>query len=316
MKLVCFDDYRLGALRGDDVIEVTDLVAASADATVASAGPDLATLMISKWSALRPQVEDAVATRTPVGSIHGLRLRAPVPRPSKIMCLAASYRENTDYAPLPLSGFLVPPQAILDPGGTVQMPPVEFTACQHEAELVIVIGAVARKVAASEALAHVFGYTCGVDVSARVSFPNPVFPLTKSWDTFKPIGAMITTADEIADTQALQIQLHVNGGLRQDFNTSDMGHPVAEIVSWWSSFTTLVPGDLIFTGTNHQQLAALQDGDVVTMTIERVASLEFAVADELKRQWSDAPDVAAAKLVRERVRDGYVAAAPPPAEAG
>jgi 2-keto-4-pentenoate hydratase/2-oxohepta-3-ene-1,7-dioic acid hydratase in catechol pathway len=269
---------------------------------------DLSTRLITSWTAIRSSLERALPQRKPVGSLSGLKLHAPVPHPGKIMCMAANYRENTEYDALPPAGFVVPPQAILDPGGTVELPAVDFTICHHEAELVIVIGARARNIDPARALDYVFGYTCGVDISARDSFPVAVFALTKSWDTFKPIGPAVVTADEIPDPQDLWVRLTVNGEVRQDFNTSDMGQPVGEIVHWWSNFTTLMPGDLIFTGTNHQGVGALQDQDAVAMTIEKIGTLTVDVSDPLKRTWKRGIDEEAGTLVRERVREGIVAA--------
>lgn len=296
MKFVLYDDHRLGVLRGDDVVDVNDLVI---DGPHQGDGVAMERL-IAAWPDLRPRLEDAVRDRDAVGGLAATRVRAPVPQPRKVVCMVASYRENTEHPAQPISGFLASPQALLDPGGTVELPPVEFPVCHHEAELVVVIGARARNVDQSDALEHVFGYTCGVDVSARQTFPTSTY-LGKSWDTFKPVGTCVTTADEVPDPQDLQIQLRVNGELHHDFNTSDMGYPVAEMIQWWSSIMTLMPGDLIFTGTNHQGIGRLQGGDEVEMTIDRVGSLGFHVEDRLGRTWPTGIDEGVARAMRERV---------------
>ena len=107
----------------------------------------------------------------------------------------------------------------------------------------------------------------------------------KSHDTFGPMGPYLVTADEVADAQNLKVQLWVNGELRQDHNTSDMGHKIPKMIEWLSSIVQLDPGDLIASGTNHQGLGAIQDGDVIEMEISGLGKLTVTVTDELHREW-------------------------------
>ena len=107
----------------------------------------------------------------------------------------------------------------------------------------------------------------------------------KSRDTFAPMGPWLVTADEVADPMNLQVQLTVNGDLKQNFNTNDMAHDIARCVEWASSIHTLHPGDVVATGTNHRGLSAFQDGDEITLTIEGLGTLRFNVQDDLKRTW-------------------------------
>ena len=124
----------------------------------------------------------------------------------------------------------------------------------------------------------------------------------KSFDTFTPLGPAIVTTDEVPDPQSLRVTLSVNGELRQDYSTSDMEYSVVEILAFISSYMTLVPGDVIMCGTNHQGLGALQDGDHVVMTIERIGTLEVTVRDSLKREWPRGIDQEIAARARGAAR--------------
>ena len=107
----------------------------------------------------------------------------------------------------------------------------------------------------------------------------------KSFDTFTPLGPAIVTVDEVPDPQNLRVTLSVNGELRQDYSTSDMEYSVVEVLAFISSYMTLVPGDVIMCGTNHQGLGALQDGDQVEMTIDGIGTLAVSVRDPQRREW-------------------------------
>jgi 2-keto-4-pentenoate hydratase/2-oxohepta-3-ene-1,7-dioic acid hydratase in catechol pathway len=131
-----------------------------------------------------------------------------------------------------------------------------------------------------------------MDVSARGLEPNGnnSFFWQKSWDTFGPMGPAITTADEVGDPQKLAVKLWVSGDLRQDVNTSDMGRSVYEVLEWVSWITTMKPGDVISTGTNHVGLGPIQDGDTVVMEIAGLGpKLNLTVKDEWKRTWPRLP---------------------------
>ncbi|MCX7384680.1 MAG: fumarylacetoacetate hydrolase family protein [Alphaproteobacteria bacterium] len=108
---------------------------------------------------------------------------------------------------------------------------------------------------AADAMDYVFGYTCFIDGSAR---GVPAFYQMKSRETFAPIGPWIVTADEIANPQNLQVKLWNNGEIKQNFNTDDMAHKIARCIEWVSSVHTLLPGDILATGTNHRGLHAFQ----------------------------------------------------------
>jgi 2-keto-4-pentenoate hydratase/2-oxohepta-3-ene-1,7-dioic acid hydratase in catechol pathway len=120
----------------------------------------------------------------------------------------------------------------------------------------------------------------------------------KSFTTFTPLGPAVVTTDEIADPQNLRVTLSVNGQPRQDYSTSDMENSVIESLAFISGYMTLVPGDVIMCGTNHQGLGPVQDGDRVSMTIAGVGTLEVSVTDARKRSWTPEVDQATAARAR------------------
>jgi 2-keto-4-pentenoate hydratase/2-oxohepta-3-ene-1,7-dioic acid hydratase in catechol pathway len=228
-----------------------------------------------------------------------VRLRAPLPRPGKILCAIGNYSEGVRGVVLPLGMFLKASNSVLDPYGTVVLPKKQAKVFHHEAELCVVIGKTARDVSRAEAMEHVFGYTCMMDISARgLTRGTTGWYVDKSYDTFAPLGPWIVTRDEVADPQKLSIKLAVDGLPRQDYNTDDMEHEVAELVSWASEVSTLEPGDIISCGTNHQGLGPVQDGETVTMEIESIGCLTVSVSDPEKRSWPKQVDTEMAGLVR------------------
>lgn len=283
MRLCYFNDFRLGVLRGDQVIDVTSLVAG-----VPHTGPaDLISNLIADFSTYREALEKATG---PGHSLSDVALRAPLPRPGQIDCMAVNYMENgTLPAPPPINGFHKSPSAIIGPNETMVLPDVPATIFEGEAELGLVIGKKATNVSETEAMEYVFGYFNFIDGSARGLPPaNNVFFQAKSRDTFCPIGPFIVTADEVLAPQNLDIKLWVNGVLKQEFNTSDMAHSIAKSIAWASSLHTLLPGDIVATGTNHRGLSAFQDGDCVELEVEGMGRLAINVRDDLRRTWSRA----------------------------
>ena len=281
MKLVYFDDYKLGVLKGDAVVDVSAVVA-----DIPHTGPhNRMSGLIERFADYRKKLEDAAAKGkgTALGSV---KLRPPLPRPANIVCMAVNYMEDgTRKEPAPINAFHKAPSSIIGPGDTMVLPDVPATIFEGEAELALVIGKRASHVSAAAAMGHVFGYLNFIDGSARGLPPTSFFAM-KSRDTFAPIGPCITTADEIPDPHRLQVRLWVNGALKQNFNTSDMAHKIPRCLEWISSIHTLEPGDLVATGTNHRGLSSFQDGDTVELETEGLGRLSIRIRDDLKRTWS------------------------------
>jgi 2-keto-4-pentenoate hydratase/2-oxohepta-3-ene-1,7-dioic acid hydratase in catechol pathway len=213
--------------------------------------------------------------------------------------MAANFREGTDKA-LPISGFLVSPEAVLDPGGTTVLPEYQFTICHHEAELVAIIGTKGKDISQADAENYIFGFTAGVDVSARGAWGF----LSKAYDGFKPIGPCVVTSDEIGDLSRLQVRLSVDGQPRQNYSISDIAHPLPECLEYFSKIMTVMPGDLLFLGTNHQGLGPLQDGEMCHIEIDIIGGFDFHVVDPYKRSWPKAIDPEVGRNVRQMLESG------------
>jgi 2-keto-4-pentenoate hydratase/2-oxohepta-3-ene-1,7-dioic acid hydratase in catechol pathway len=244
--------------------------------------------LIDRFEQLRPAAE-RLAAQGEALPLASVRLRAPLPRPGKILCCIANYWEHAQREARPLNMFLKNPEAVVGPGDTITLP--EFTEpwiFMHEAELALVIKGPAKLVSQANWRSAVFGYTCLIDVSARGEGRRTWKAgswLGKSFDTFAPIGPCIVTADEIPEPNDLVVRFWNDGQLRHNYNTDDMEHRVPELVEFASRIMTLNTGDLIACGTNHEGLGALQDGETVEIEIERIGRMSLKVADPLKRSW-------------------------------
>jgi 2-keto-4-pentenoate hydratase/2-oxohepta-3-ene-1,7-dioic acid hydratase in catechol pathway len=283
VKILFFDDWKLGVLGPAGVVDVTDVVR-----DVPQTGPhNLVSGVIERFSAYRPKLEAAVQ-RGPGIPLERVRVRPPLPKPANIVAMAVNYMEDgTRSEPAPINAFMKSPGAVIGPGDTMVLPDVPATIFEGEAEVALVMGARASHVPAAEAMRSVFGYVNFVDGSARGLPPaGNTFYQMKSRDTFAPIGPFIVTADEIPDPHRLQVRLWVNGELKQNFSTSDMAHKIPRCVEWVTSIHALEPGDILATGTNHRGLSAFQDGDTIELETEGLGRLRFGVRDDLKRTWS------------------------------
>ncbi|MBM2827315.1 MAG: hydrolase protein [Dehalococcoidia bacterium] len=284
MKIGFYNDFRPCILKDNGVVDITSAVSG-----LQGGSPQL-TLenIIINWQFLRPRLDQLQEDGTVI-PMSSVRLRVPVPRPGKVLCGRGNFMEGVKITPMrPMQTFFKSPDAVIGPGDTVVLPSFRPVIFNHEAELVIVMGQTAKNVTEAEALDHVFGYTAGVDVSARApSEGESELPgqYGKCFDTFLPLGPAITTADEIKDPNTLQIRYWVNGKLRQNYNTSDMEHTVAYMVASLSHVMSLKPGDIIMAGTNHGNLGPLQDGDVGEIEIDKIGRSAHNVVDALKRTW-------------------------------
>ncbi len=282
MKLLYFDDFKLGVLAGETVVDVSSQVQ-----DIPHTGPhDLINGLIARFDDYRKRLEDAAAAGQGV-PVADVRIRPPLPQPVNIDCMAVNFMEDgTRDEPAPINAFHKSPGAVIGNGDTMVLPDVPATIFEGEAELALVIGKRASHVGAAEAMDYVFGYTNFIDGSARgLQRPGNTFYQMKSRDTFAPIGPYLVTADEIPDPQKLQIRLWNNGTLMQNFNTDDMAHDIRRCVEWVSSIHTLEPGDILATGTNHRGLNPFMDGDLIEIEIDGVGRLSFHVQDDLKRTW-------------------------------
>jgi len=289
MKLVTFEaggrPAGPGILTERGVVDIAPAVKASHTPQLTMQG------VIDDFDRLRPALE-RLAREAEALPLDKARLRAPLPRPGKILACIANYWEHAQREARPLNMFMKNPDAVIGPGDTIMLP--EFTVpwmFMHEAELAIVLKGPAKMVKAKDWKRAVFGYTAMIDVSAREQGRRtwPATPLTswlgKSFDTFAPMGPCIATADEIADPNDVIVRFWNDGQLRHNYNTDDMEHRVPELIEFATTVMTMNSGDLIMCGTNHEGLGALQDGENVEMEIQNIGRMALKVSDPLKRKW-------------------------------
>jgi 2-keto-4-pentenoate hydratase/2-oxohepta-3-ene-1,7-dioic acid hydratase in catechol pathway len=217
--------------------------------------------------------------------LNQLTLRSPVANPGKIIAAPVNYAKHLDEVrtDVQLSAnnpantltiqkaglFLKATSSLIGPGdGVVIRRPDRRT--DHEVELVIVIGRTADRVSAAEAMAHVAGYAIGLDISIRGTEDRS---FRKSADSYSVLGPWLVTADEIPRPGSLDLQLSVNGIVRQQSNTEHMILGVPQLVELASSIYTLHPGDLIFTGTP-EGVSPIEAGDRISASIEQIGSME------------------------------------------
>ncbi len=283
MKLLFFDEFKLGILEGDAVIDVTSLVR-----DIPHTGPhNLISGLIERFDHYRGSLSRAVERERGV-PVREVRIRSPLPKPYNIVAMAVNYLEEGARAvPGPINAFHKSPNSVIGNGDTMVLPDVPATVFEGEAELGVVFGRRATMVAADDAMNCVFGYLNFIDGSARGLPPkgNTSYQM-KSRDTFAPMGPFLVTADEVPDPHALQVRLWVNGVLKQNYNTATMAHNIPRSISWVTSMHTFEPGDVLAMGTDHRGLGAIQDGDLVEMETEGLGRLSVYVRDDLKRTWN------------------------------
>ncbi len=205
--------------------------------------------------------------------ITQVKLLSPV-IPTKIVAVGKNYADHaaemdSDVPETPIL-FMKPPTAVIGPLASIKLPP-ESSEVHHEAELAVVMGKVARNVAPEDVLSHILGYTAANDVTARdLQRSDGQWTRAKGFDTFLPLGPAIDTEFDPAESHA--ITATVNGQIRQDGHTSDLVFGVAELVSFISKVMTLLPGDVILTGTP-AGVGSIRDGDRVEVEIEGIGVL-------------------------------------------
>jgi len=239
-----------------------------------------------------PQMRQArdLMAKPPAGAVvahDAVRLRAPVPRPGKLVCIGLNYRDHAAESKMPVPErpvvFSKFTTSVIGPGDSIVIPP-SSQKVDYEAELAVVIGRRIKHGSRDEAARAILGYTIVNDVSARdFQFGDGQWQRGKSCDTFAPMGPWIATADEIADPQQLAISLRVNGRTLQSSNTNQMIFGAVDLVEYVSETITLEPGDIIATGTPsgvgfaRQPPVFLAPGDVVDVAIDGLGVLSNPV---------------------------------------
>lgn len=279
MRLVLTIDNRIAVQRDGGIVDVSSVFADIPYRTSADRMPRVLAALHERRSQI-DRVFGGQAVETSPG------LQAPVPRPPKLIAAFGNYRVSSDRERQTQDMFLESPDSVIGPEGVVVLPGHEVSIFHHEAELALVVGQRAKDLPADDrALEALAGYTCAIDVSAQGLGRVGPSRIGRSFDTFTPLGPAIVTTDEIANPQDLRVTLSVNGEQRQDYSTADLEYGVVEILAFITSYMTLVPGDVIMCGTNHQGLGPLQDGDRAEMMIAGIGTLAVSVRDPRKREW-------------------------------
>ncbi len=277
MRLVTYGESgqeRIGAVAGSEIVDIQ-----SADASLP--GTVQGVLEAGAVEAVSRAVESGAGTRTPLADA---RLASPLPRPPKIVCVGLNYLDHATEQNVPLPEhpllFSKATSSVVGPYDDVVLP-AESEQVDYEVELAVVIGKTATAVSEADAYDYVAGYTVANDVSARdIQFRQQQWHQGKSYDTFCPMGPWLVTKDEIPDPNALAVKLTLNGTVLQDSNTDNLIFNIPTLVSRISSAMTLLPGDVISTGTPagvgvfRDPKILLKAGDYMETWVEGIGTLK------------------------------------------
>lgn len=285
MKLVQFvyndnpKEIRAGYLEADSVIDIN-----KADSSLPSTVIDILR------NGDMDKVKKLKSTKPSSRPLSSVTLTAPIHGVDKILCIGLNYKDHCEEQnlsppaiPMIFSKFS---STIIGQNQAVRLRTSTTKKVDWEVELTVVIGKEASYVKAADAFDYVLGYTVAQDISARdwqKEKNNGQFLLGKSMDTFCPIGPCITTSDEIRDPQSLDIKCSVNGVLKQTSNTNQLVHKIPDVIERLTSVMTLLPGDMILTGTPggvgmyRKPPEYLQPGDVITSEIQNIGSFDVKI---------------------------------------
>ncbi|MFS0669176.1 fumarylacetoacetate hydrolase family protein [Peribacillus frigoritolerans] len=281
MKIATFSvqsEQHIGLVQDDQIISLTALCPEEFPACMKK--------FIERGSELRSRAEQLIEQRVNNDAIFKLsevKILPPIAKPDKIICVGLNYfdhcKETGMEPPASPVIFSKYSNAITGHNDPIEIP-INSTEVDFEAELAFVIGKEAKRVSEEEADDYVFGYTIMNDISARdLQFQDGQWSRGKTADTFAPFGPVIVTKDEVGDPHNLAISLELNGEIMQDSNTSNLIFTVPKIISFLSQSMTLMPGDLIATGTppgvgmGRNPKIRLKNGDRMNVSIEKIGTL-------------------------------------------
>jgi 2-keto-4-pentenoate hydratase/2-oxohepta-3-ene-1,7-dioic acid hydratase in catechol pathway len=285
MKICRFDDDRLGIVEGREVLDVSGALAAIPPLSWPLKPGDA---LIAHLPAVLERAK-SLAPAAPRRPLDAVRLRAPVANPSKIVNAPINYQAHIDEAKrdqgiahgreiktiADWGLFLKSPSSLVGAADGIRLRFAERRN-DHEVELAVVIGREANRVPRTRALDYICGYSIGLDMTLR----GPEFPsFRKSIDSYSVLAPWLVTRDEVPDPNALDLWLTVNGETRQRSNTRRMVFDVARLIEYATSFYTLHPGDLIFSGTP-EGVGPVKPGDEIRAGIERIGEFAIRVAPD------------------------------------
>jgi acylpyruvate hydrolase len=272
----------VGVLVGDRIVSASSL-----DAPAADVRSLLTALDADGLRQLGERAADAAAGESV--ALADVRLHAPVLDPQKIICIGLNYRDHAEEtgqeipkAPMWFAKFA---NSLIGSGEEIVLPAAHPNRVDYEAELALVVGRPARNVSEADALSHLAGAMPFNDVSARdLQMQNPLWTSGKAIDTFAPCGPALVTLDEVDDLQALTLRTRIDGETVQEGTSANLIFGPAELVAWLSRTLTLLPGDIIATGTpagvGASRRSYLQDGQAVTVEIDGLGALVNRVRAE------------------------------------
>ena len=284
MKLCRFGDNRLGVVEGDQVRDVSAALDVLPECRYPFPSHDV---LIANLDEVVARAR-GIVMQAPAVPLEGLALRSPVANPGKLVAAPVNYQKhltevrsdaalhnNNPGHTLTIQNaglFLKATSSLIGPGEDVVIRR-DDRRTDHEVELAFVIGRTANRVSRAEALKYVAGYTIGLDITIRGSEDRS---FRKSADSYSVLGPWLVTADEIPDPGSLDLEIAVNGETRQKSNTKYLILGVAELIELASSFYTLHPGDVVFTGTP-EGVSPIEPGDTIVATIERIGTMSVGV---------------------------------------
>lgn len=280
MKLVRFNQGRLGVTDGQRVVDVTSLSNSAAQ----DWPPVGMNRLIRNFAQLRPQLMAALDSQTGV-PLSSVRLETPLPWPNKLLAYPVNYHDHaTEMASRGLANiqgfFLKANSSLSGPSDPMELPNLPGREVHHECEIALIIGKEGRQISEENALDHLFGYACLLDMTIR---GHEERVMRKSFDSFTPVGPWIVTADEVSDPFNINMRLWVNGELRQQANTQDLIVNIPKMIAIASSAATLYPGDIIASGTP-AGVGPVVAGDVIRIEVEQVGEMSIPVVAGAKGQ--------------------------------
>jgi 2-keto-4-pentenoate hydratase/2-oxohepta-3-ene-1,7-dioic acid hydratase in catechol pathway len=298
MRIVNFNDERIGIVEGDAIADISDLVGYDP-----AAWPPTGMLrLIASFDQIKPRIDDRLRTAKRI-PLSQAKLNCPITWPNKVIAYPANYRAHIDemktgtglistYNASGQGFFLKANSSLSGPADPIVLPALPDREIHHECELAIIIGKGGRGITREQAVSHIFGYSCLIDVVIRGKEERV---MRKSFDSFCPMGPWLTTSDEIRRYDDIDLELTVNGEPRQKANTRDLIVDVPEMIAMASSVMTLYPGDIIASGTP-SGVGRLKDGDRVDIRISGVGAMTLDVkqgADGAHALWEKAPSMTA-----------------------
>lgn len=279
MKFVSFNQGRIGIFDGDFVADVSSLV----DHGQSAWPPTGMVKFIAAFPDLKARLPDllARAERLPLSRV---RLECPISWPNKVIAFPANYHDHigemkagsgliSKFDAKGQGFFLKSNSSLSGPNDPIVLPAIPDREVHHECELALIIGKGGRDISRANAHEHIFGYSCLVDVVVRGTEERV---MRKSFDSFCPMGPHITSADEVPDFANIDMELTVNGEMRQKANTRDLIVDIPAMISMASSVMTLYPGDIVASGTP-AGVGPIRDGDRLKIRIERVGEMSLDI---------------------------------------